>query len=117
MFCRGSSRKSSGNANIKGYFYRPKSISNEFVQDAKPAFGKGGAPKPGELANLFSALKADGDDVRLREAGRSSDEDSEDEDFGKLVGRRISMNQDNKTGQDFESHLAHGPGEGVLREI
>ena len=62
-------------------------------------------------------MKAEGDDVRLREAGRSSDEASDDEDFGKLVGRRISMNQDNKTGQDFESHLAHGPGEGVLREI
>jgi hypothetical protein len=44
VFVRGGSRKSSGNAGVKGYFYRPKSSSNEFQQEAKPAFGKGGQP-------------------------------------------------------------------------
>lgn len=44
--------------------------------------------------------------------------DSEDEDAGKLIERRISMNKDNKTGQNFECHLQDGrPSAGVLREI
>lgn len=30
VFAHGGSRKSSGNANIKGYFYRPKASSNDF---------------------------------------------------------------------------------------
>ena len=56
------------------------------------------------LASLLSGLKAD----EYQKVFNEDDSHEEDEDADKLIERRISMNQDNKAGVDFESHLIQG---------
>ena len=73
VFRPGSSRKSSGQANVKGYFYREKKTSNELSGDAKDPAAGHLSSKPG-VASLFGHLAADPTD------GPHKHESDEDED-------------------------------------
>jgi len=107
-----------------GYFYRAKSpaASNALnkVADASDAAKKdGGEKKPtrNKMANLLSCLKAEDGQQYNKYIGAGDTEEDEDEDVSKIVDRRMSLNQYNEVGMNFQKYQDIKPAAGVRREI
>lgn len=60
--------------------------------------GPGGAPNAASIYQLLSNLKPEGNDKK------KSESHSDDEDAMKIVDRKISLNQVNVTGLNFEKY-------------
>ena len=54
------------------------------------------------MANLLSCLKAD--EEYNKYIGQQESDDDEDEDISEMMGRRMSMNQFNETGLNFQKY-------------
>lgn len=71
------------------------------------------------MAGLLSCLKAeDGEKEYDKYIGAAGDsEEDEDEDVTRVVGRRMSLNQHNEVGMNFQKYQDIKPAAGVRREI
>jgi len=108
---------------VTGYFYRPKSPKAAATDVNGKASGEKIAdselkPSANKMANLLSCLKADDKDKEKFDKfiGHTSDLD-EDEDVSNTMERRVSMNQYNGTGLNFQKYQDIKPSAGVRREI
>jgi len=107
-----------------GYFYRAKEhqkqSSETKVKEASPKQETEQKPRASKMANLLSCLKADGDsnekDSYNKFIGAGADED-DDDDVNDTVERRMSMNQFNEMGLNFQKYQDIKPAAGVRREI
>jgi hypothetical protein len=93
----------------KGYFYRAKTDSKE-AENKKQKNGKN------TMANLLQGLKADNSRQYNKFIGLNSDEE-DDDDVNEAVVRRLSMNQNNFVGMNFQNYMDTKPEPGVRREI
>lgn len=70
------------------------------------------------MAGLLSCLKADDGGAQYNKyIGAGDSEEDEDEDATKIVGRRLSLNQFNEVGMNFQKYQDIKPAAGVRREI
>ena len=75
-------------------------------------------PKQDQTAmqQLLGGLKAVDDDHAFDDGDRRSDEDdSEDEDFRRIMSRKVSMNEQNVIGMNFEKYNREGKPSGDIR--
>ena len=67
------------------------------------------------MANLLTGLMPEGQYNKF--IGHMDDSDDDDEDANEIVERRLSMNQANAVGMNFQKYMDHKPDAGVRREI
>lgn len=96
MFHQGNSRKDKEGrkrqqSQSKGYYYKAKSPHKEEKKTEK---------KPSTMQSLLKGLQADD----LNKMIGQDDEVSEDEDVKGFVERRMSMNQYNMAGMNFQKY-------------
>ena len=78
----------------KGYYYKAKEPQKEENKNAN---------KKNTMASLLKGLKADDSEAYNKMIGQD-DEVSEDEDVKGFVDRRMSMNQFNMAGMNFQKY-------------
>jgi hypothetical protein len=112
VFHHGSSRfgkdkdgKKRRDSQSKGYYYKAKSPAKEEKKEP--------TKKANTMASLLMGLKPDA----LNKMIGQDDEVSEDEDVKGFVERRLSMNQFNMAGMNFQKYQESKPSQGVRREI
>ena len=69
------------------------------------------------MTNLLSGLKAENSKQYNKFLGHNSDDEEDDDDVNNAIGRRMSMNQNNQVGMNFQRYMEQKPEPGVRREI
>ena len=101
-----------------GYFFRAKSPQAGKREVKEPVGKEEKKENPNKMASLLSCLKAEDSKTYNQYIGAgASDEEEEDEEASEIVERRMSVNQYNEAGMNFQRYQEIKPAAGVRREI